>query len=75
MKKRLHGQFLREIPETTHVRETCSWLLKAHLEIQTEAIICADQEQALRTNYITDTIFTRRRNSPYVGYVTRKVKV
>ena len=50
--KRLHGQFVREIPETTHVEEAWSWLRKANLTIQTEALICAGQEQALRTNYV-----------------------
>ena len=50
--KRLHGQFVREIPETTHVEESWSWLPKADLKIQTEALICAGQEQALRTNYV-----------------------
>ena len=29
MEKRLHGQFVREIPETTHVEESWSWLRKA----------------------------------------------
>ena len=56
-------------------KRNLSWLRKAYLEMQTEAIICAGQGEALRTNYITDTIFKRRRNSPYVGYATRKVKV
>ena len=50
--KRLHGQFVREIPETTHVEESWSWLRKTDLKIQTEALICASQEQALRTNYV-----------------------
>ena len=54
--KRLHGQFLREIPGTTHVRETWSRLRKAKLKIQTETLICAGQEQAHRTNHATDTI-------------------
>ena len=58
--KRLHGQFLREIPGTTHVRETWSRLRKAELKIQTEALNCAGQEQALRTNHITDTMLTAR---------------
>ena len=49
--KRLHGQFVREIPETTHVEKSWSWLRKADLKIQTEALIYAGQEQALRTNY------------------------
>ena len=58
--KRLHGQFLREIPGTTHVRETWSRLRKAKLKIQTEALICAGQEQAHRTNHVTDTMLTAR---------------
>ena len=56
--KRLHGQFLREIPGTTHVRETWGRLRKAELKIQTEALIFAGQEQALRTNHVTDTMLT-----------------
>ena len=58
--KSLHGQFLREIPGTTHVRETWSRLRKAELKIQTEALICVGQEQALRINHITDTMLTAR---------------
>ena len=56
--KRLHGRFLREIPGTTHVRGTWGRLRKAELKIQTEALICAGQEQALRTNHVTDTMLT-----------------
>ena len=51
-KKRLHGQFVREIPEMKHVEESWSWLRKGDLKIQTEALIWAGQEQALRTNYV-----------------------
>ena len=39
--KRLHGQFVREIRETTQVKESWSWLRKADLKIQTEAFTCA----------------------------------
>ena len=38
--KRLHGQLVREMPEMTHVEESWSWLPKADLKIQTEALIC-----------------------------------
>ena len=61
--KKVQGQFLRGIPETTHVRETWSWLRKADSKIQTEALICAGQEQALRTNHVTDTMSTIPRES------------
>jgi len=50
--KRLHGQFVREMPEMTHVEESWSWLRKAYLKIQTEALVCAGQEQALGINYV-----------------------
>ena len=56
--KRLHGQFLREIPGITHVRETWGRFRKAELKIQTEALICVGQEQALRANHVTDTMLT-----------------
>ena len=36
----------------THVEESWNWLRKADLKIQTEALICTGQEQALRTNYV-----------------------
>ena len=62
--KSLHGQFLRELPGTTHVRETWSRLRKADWKIQTEALICAGQEQALRTNHVTYTMSTIPRESP-----------
>ena len=39
--KRLHGKFVREMPEMTHVEELWSWLRKVDLKIQTEALICA----------------------------------
>ena len=70
--KKVQGQFLRGIPETTHVRETWSWLRKADSKIQTEALICAGQEQPLRTNHITDTMLTIQRKPPYVGNVARR---
>ena len=50
-RKKAAWSILREIPETTHARAISSWLRKADLKIQTEAFICAAQEQALRTNY------------------------
>ena len=43
--KRMYGQFVREIPETTDEMETCYWLKKADLKVETEAMLCAVQEQ------------------------------
>ena len=41
----MYGQFIREMPETTV--ETWHWLRKADLKIETEAMLCAAQEQAI----------------------------
>ena len=50
----MYGQFIREMPETTV--ETWHWLRKADLKIETEAMLCAAQEQAIRTNYVKHKI-------------------
>ena len=47
--KVMHGQFLREIRDGIDKRETWRWLRKADKKVETEALICAAQEQALRT--------------------------
>ena len=48
----MHGQLLRDMPETTDAEQTWSWLISFYLKVQTEALICATQEQALRPNYM-----------------------
>ena len=40
-KKRMYGQYLREMPETTDEQETWYWLRKADLKVETEAMLCA----------------------------------
>ena len=50
--KNIYGQFIREIRESTDGKETWKWLKSAGLKIQTKTLLCAAQEQALRTNYI-----------------------
>ena len=53
--KRMYGQFVREIPETTDEKETQNWLKKANLKVETEAMLCVTQgnaKQAVRTNYV-----------------------
>ena len=37
--KRMYGQFVREMPETTDEKETWCWLRKANLKVETEAIL------------------------------------
>ena len=53
--KRMYGQFVREMPETTDDKETY-WLRKADLKVETEAMLCAAQEEAIRTNYVKHKI-------------------
>ena len=48
----MYEQFVREIPETTDEKDTWKWLRKAELKVETEAMMCAAQEQAVRTNYV-----------------------
>ena len=50
--KRMHGQFLRQVDEATDSGKCWEWLRKSDLKVQTEALICAAQEQAIRTNYV-----------------------
>ena len=52
----MYGQFVREMPETTDEKETLCWLKKADLKVETEAMLCAAQEQAIRTNYVKQKI-------------------
>ena len=54
--KRMYGQFVREMPETTDEKETWCWLRKSDLKVETEAILCAAQEQAIRMNYVKHKI-------------------
>ena len=38
--------------EITYTKETWNWLSKADLKVEMEAMLCAAQEQAVRTNYV-----------------------
>ena len=48
----MHGQFVREMPEKVDKDKTWQWLSRCDLKIGTEALLCAAQEQAIRTNYV-----------------------
>ena len=48
----MYGQFVRGMPETTDEEEIWYWLRKADLKVKMEAMLCAAQEQAIRTNYV-----------------------
>ena len=43
---------LAEMPENVDKNNTWQWLSKCDLKIGTEALLCAAQEQAIRTNYV-----------------------
>ena len=52
--KRMYGQYKRDLGEEVQVDlvKTWWWLKKGDLKPETEALLCAAQEQALRTNYV-----------------------
>ena len=61
--KRMYGQFAREMPESVDKDRTWEWMRKSDLKVETEALIFAAQEQALRTNAVKFNI-DRTKNSP-----------
>ena len=48
----MHGQFTREMSETVDKDKTWEWTRKGDLKVETEVLIFAAQELALRTNYV-----------------------
>ncbi len=50
--KAMYGQFVREMSEEVDQDKTWQWLAKGDLKVGTEALLCAAQEQAIRTNYV-----------------------
>ena len=39
--KKMHGQFVREMPDKSDEDKTCKWLFKSDLKIGTENLLCA----------------------------------
>ena len=54
--KIVYGQSVKEMPETTDEKGTWYWLRKTGLKVETEAMLCATQEQAIRTNNVKHKI-------------------
>ena len=54
--KRMYRQFVREMPETIDETETWNWLRNADLKVETEAMLCAAQKEAIRTNHVKHKI-------------------
>ena len=50
--------------ETTDEKETRNWLRKADLKVETEAILCAVQEQAIQTNLVKHKIDKTAQSPP-----------
>ena len=59
----MYGQFLRDTSAKVDKKLSWRWLRKGDLKIQTESLLCAEQEQALRTNYLKFHI-DKTANSP-----------
>ena len=60
--KPLHGQFLRETEHQSN-EETWNWLKEASLKRETEALLTAAKDQAIRTNYIKANIDKSQRDA------------
>jgi len=58
-KMNMHGQYFREqkqIPKV-NIKLSNKWLDKAHLRFETESLLCAEQEQSIKTNYIQNKVW------------------
>ena len=52
----MYGQFVREMSEQIDKDLSWKWLVQGDLKMQTEATVCAAQDQALRANYTKSKI-------------------
>ena len=50
--KRTHGKFIKETTDEVDKEKPWQWLSRGDLKFGTEALLCAAQEQAIRTNYM-----------------------
>ena len=48
--RKMYGQYVREIKGKSDLEQSWTWVWKSDLKVETEALIFAAQEQALRTN-------------------------
>ena len=48
----MHGQFIRETTEKVDKEKTLQWLSRGDLKVGTKSLLCATQEQTIRTNYM-----------------------
>ena len=52
----MYGQFVLEMSEEIGKDLSWKWLVQGDLKVQTEATVCAAQDQALRANYTKSKI-------------------
>jgi hypothetical protein len=52
IEKKMYGQYNRDLRKEVDRERTWWWLKKGDLKPETEVLLCAAQEQALRTNYV-----------------------
>ncbi|CAB4045859.1 Hypothetical predicted protein, partial [Paramuricea clavata] len=50
--KKMYGQYNRDLGKEVDMEKTWWWLKKGDLKPENEPLLCAAQEQALRTNYV-----------------------
>ena len=48
----MHEQIMRGRTEKIDTKNTWQWLSRSDLKVGTEALLCAAQEQAIRTNHM-----------------------
>ena len=68
----MRGQYMREMDENIDKDKSWGWLKDGDLKACTEALICAAQDQALRTNYVKHHIDNTRLCA---GYVAKKERL
>ena len=71
---KMHGQFVREMPEKVDQDKTWQWLSESNLKIKTEALLCAAQEETIRTNNAKHHI-DKTRESPLCRLCRKKVEI
>ena len=56
---KMHGDYFRQRDEAVNIDhdKSVQWLEQSHLRFETESLLCAAQEQALNTKYMTSKIW------------------
>ena len=72
--KQMHGQLIRETTEKVDKENTWQCLSRGDLKVGTDALLCAAQEQTVRTNYMKYHI-DKTSESPLCRLCGKKVKV